>query len=315
MYAWPVENLIAIPVKGSDDIGVTALVQRREALGVGRKNKLLQITGTGQEDSSGDIDFDVVNLSEELGIESQESVVVYRDTAYFLWQDGVYTWNSEGITCISDGHQGIGNVRAWFASDDYFERTRFSKAFAHFDPVRLKYRLYLAPVGGTSETRWVEYDLRDRTWWGPHKTDAFTPASAFSLVTSNNIVIPVVGSTGGDVYKETEVRTDKTGTAIAMDVITKRHSIGEPDLDKYFGQLSIFGKGEAEGNMDVKVRTGELDSTHYKSMTYNMSKSRQQLQRGGVGKHAELEFLHSTVGDEVEIYGYEFDDVHIVGRR
>ncbi len=97
IYAWPEDNLLPIPLVGGDEFGVVALVPRREALGAGRRNMLVQITGSGAENGD-DIDLDIVILSKELGVESQESVRVFRDQAYFLWKDGVYRWGSDGIT-------------------------------------------------------------------------------------------------------------------------------------------------------------------------------------------------------------------------
>jgi hypothetical protein len=313
-YAWPADNVLEIPVIGSDDIGVNGFLQRRDALGVGRINQLVQITGTGAEDAtSGSIDLDVVIVSKELGIVSQESIDVYRDVGYFLWLDGVYSWGPDGIQCLSDGANGIGQVRSWFASDSYFDRSRFREAFGHVDPVRNKYRLYLYAPDGT--VYWVEFDLHERTWWGPHKTDLFAPSSAFFVEISRQ-KLAMVGGTDGNVYRETPTRTDGESTPIAFDVVGKRHDLGAPDLDKYFGQLSVFGEAQATGGLlIVDSRTGALEATLAKRQYYQMEQSRQGLGRLGVGKHAQLEFTHATAGEKVGLFGYEVDDVHLVGRR
>jgi len=63
-------------------------------------------------------------------VSSQESVAVYRDVAYFLWEDGVYQWGDDGLICLSDGR-----VRSWFATDSYFNRKRFQYAFGGVDPL------------------------------------------------------------------------------------------------------------------------------------------------------------------------------------
>ncbi len=175
-YSWPAENVIEIPAVGSDEFGIVGLLPRREALGVGRRNTLVQITGSGAENADGVVDFDRVILSKELGIESQETMKVFRDTAYFLWKDGVYAWGSEGITCISDGSaDGRGNVRSWFTTNSFFNRDKFTKAFAHMDANTPKYRLFLASAESDVIDSWVEYDINERTWWGPHETTLFSP--------------------------------------------------------------------------------------------------------------------------------------------
>jgi hypothetical protein len=315
-YAWPEDNLIEIPALGSDEFGIVALAGRRETLGVGRRNMLVQITGTGAEDvTTGLVDFDQVILSKELGIESQESVRVFRDTAYFLWKDGVYSWNSEGITCISDGApDGHGSVRTWFVTDSYFNRDLFTKAFAHIDASAPRYRLFLASAGSDFIDRWVEYDINDKTWWGPHKTGLFSPTSAFNRTDASDKDIPVIGSVN-TVYNDQATRTDGTATAISLDVIGKRHDIGEPDLNKYFGQLSLFGKAQTSGTLTITSHTGELESTQSKIQAYDMTIPRQRLARIGQGKHTQIQLTNAEAGVDVELFGYMIDPVNVIGRR
>ncbi len=310
-YAWPAENVIEIQPRGADSVGITALVGRREALGVGRLNQLAQITGTGAEGTDGIPDFDNVILSKELGILSQESVAVYRDTAYFLWYDGIYKWNSEGIENIAEK----GGVDKWFNTDSYFNRDRYEHAFASVDPTRTKYRICLAEAGTTEENTWVEYDIKDGTWWGPHKTNAFDPSSMVFVSLPTGRPELSFGSTQGDLNIEQDTRTDGTATAIEMDVIGKRHDGGAPDDDKYFGELSMIGKAQTAGTLTITCRTGELDQTTSTTKSYTMTNSRQRISRIGAGKHTELEFTNSEVGQDVELYGYVIDPVHILGRR
>lgn len=310
-YAWPEENVIEIQPRGSDSVGITALIGRREALGVGRLNQLAQITGTGSETTDGLVDFDNVILSKELGILSQESVAVYRDTAYFLWYDGVYKWNSEGIENIAEK----GGVDAWFNTNSYFNQDRFQYAFAAVDPVRTKYRICLAEADTNEENTWVEYDIKDGTWWGPHKTAAFDPSSMVFVSLPSNKPALTFGSVQGDVNIEQETRTDGTNTAISLDVIGKRHDGGLPDHDKYFGELSMLGKAQSAGTLTITCRTGELNQTSTSTKSYDMTKNRQRISRIGTGKHTELEFTHNVAGQDVELYGYVIDPVHVLGRR
>lgn len=313
-YAWPADNLIEIPPVGSDSFGVVALVPRREALGVGRRNSLAQITGTGAEDATGAPNFNVVILSKELGVESQETVCVFRDTAYFLWKDGLYRWNSSGIACVSDGMNGKGEVRSWFTTDDYFNRDMFVNAFAHIDQDGPRYRLFLASAGSTTIDRWVEYDLSDGTWWGPHKTALFTPTSAFVRVDAENRDNPVIGG-AVCVYEETETRTDGAAIAIEFDAIGKRHDMQVPDTDKYFGEISLLGKAQTSGTLAVTTIAGDLNATRSKVQRYDMRKTRQRLGRIGTGKHAQVQLTNAEVGVDVEVHGYEVNPVNELGRR
>jgi len=330
-YAWPETNIIPIPSLGSDQFGISSLIPRRDALGVGRRNLLAQITGTGAEtlDSNNNvtnIDFDCVILSRELGVESQESMRVFRDVAYFLWKDGVYSWGPNGIQCISDGqisgasaYQGAsggkGQVRAWFATDDYFNRDLYSGAFAHIDPNHPRYRLFLASAGSSVIDTFVDYDINCGTWWGPHSTNAFSPTSAFNRTTSTDANVPVIGGEDQNIYNDQALRTDSASTAIACSAIGKRHALEVPDQEKYFGEISLLGKAQTGGHLNVISRIGAMNGTQTLTQYYDMRLNRQRLGRLGRGKHLQLELANNEVGQDVQLFGYEVNPVQLIGRR
>ena len=304
MYAWPSDNQFPVPVVGADNLGVRALVARRDALGIGKMNQLLAMTGVD------DTDFTLVRLSQNLGIVSQESAVVYRDTAFWLWEDGVYQWDDDGIFCISDG-----KVRSWFATDDYFNRDRFQYAFGYVDPVRNKYRLFLNEAGSTVNVLWVEYDINTKTWWGPHKSHTVLPNCAFTALDSNLVARPTIGTTDGDLYREQDTRTDGTDGIIDLDIVSKRFDVEEPDQDKYWGELSVVGKAQPAGTLDITQTVGELSATATTAQQWDLTKSRQRLNRVGAGKHAQFEFTNSEVDQDAVLFGVEINPVNILGRR
>lgn len=313
-YAWPADNAIAIPAQGADGFGVVALLPRREALGVGRRNLLAQITGTGSE-TSGIPDFNCVIVSRELGVESQESMQIFRDTAYFLWKDGVYSWGVRGIVCVSDGRSdGTGGVRSWFTTNDFFNREKFSIAFAQIDQNMAVYRLFLASAGSDVVDRWVDYHIDDGTWFGPHKTGLFAPLSAFHRTDASDLTFPIIGG-AASVFQQQDTRTDGSVTPIAFDVIGKRHALDVADDEKYFGEISLMGEAQTTGLLTVTSRAGELNATRTKTQYYDMRKTRQRLGRIGTGKHAQIELSNAVAGDDVEVFGYEIDPVNLLGRR
>jgi hypothetical protein len=317
MYAWHPQNAITVPRVGSDTLGVTGLISRREALGVGRLNRLSQIVGTGEEDSKGIPDLRLIKLSDETGFLSQESTTVFRDTVYFLWHDGVYQWDDNGIICLSDGSGGHARVRSWFATDDYFDRSKFSRAFAHVDPIYNKYRLFLDDPDGVRV--FVEFDLNDRTWWGPHRIDAFTARSVFLRLGTDNRQIPVVGGTDGGLYVHTTRAADvsQAGTAYGIDYnVDTRPFIGtSPDREQYFGELSVIGKTQAAGALTITPHVGYLNAPAQLPITHDLRRGRERLRRLGKGQMAQLNLRHTGVDEPVEIYGIEIADVHEVGRR
>lgn len=319
-YAWPVDNIIPIQGFGTDQFGIVALAERREALIVGRRNKLVQIVGSGKE-SGVNTDLDPVTISNEVGIESQESTVVFRDTCYFLWKDGVYAVNSSGVVCVSDGSaSGIGNVRSWFITDSYFNRDKFDIAFAHIDIDNAIYRLFLCSAGSDVIDRWVDYDIDDKIWFGPHKTGLFEPQSAFSRSTATDQRIPLVGGPAA-VFEEQDLRTDGFSTAIEMDVVGKEHDMAVPDQDKYFGEISMLITPLTTGTLQVKTRVGErpqpftTDTRNVMTQHSDLRVARKRLGRLGHGKHLNVELVNANVGEDVKVQGYEVDPAHIIGRR
>lgn len=302
-WTFTADSAFTVSGSGRDNFGIRSLMPRRESLGVGRRDQIWQVVGDSSDD------FRLIKLSENTGIESGDSVATYRDIVFWLWKDGVYQWDSEGIRNICDGQ-----VKSWFTSGDYFNRDLFTRAFAVFDPVRLKYRLYLAATGTVVINRWVEYDLQTKTWWGPHKTDAFSPTSAFLRSDAADKVTAIAGSSDGFVWEEQSTATDNTATGIAFDVQTRFFDGGIADMEKFWGQLSILGKVQSGGTLTITPKVGYLNASAQTAISHSMSTGRQRLRRLGVGKLAQLGFTHSAAGEPVEIYGLELP-YHFIGRR
>lgn len=303
MFAWPSTNRLIIPREGNDDRGITGILARRDALAVARQNAVVEIKG---EDSD---NFRIVKLSQEIGIEGDDSIAQFRDTFFFLAKDGLYSWDDSGINCISDGQ-----TRAWFTTDTYFNRSRFRYAVGRIDPLSNKYQLLLSAAASSSLDRWIEYDIVNKTFWGPHKTDDFTPSWMTTLIDANNLAQPVVGSTAGFFYKEQDTRTDGTATGIAMDVEGKFHDMNSPDIFKFFGELSLLSKVQAAGTLSVIPYVGDLGASAGATISASMLLDRQRLRRLGVGRFCKLIFQHSTNAQDVELYGYELP-FHEIGRR
>jgi hypothetical protein len=302
-YAWSALNFIPIPRIGQDQRGVVALFSRKEGLGIGRQNSLHQITGNNRRD------FRRQTISEMIGVEGSEAVVVSDSTAFFLWKDGVYQWDGSGVVSLSDK-----KVRSWFTKDDTFNRSRFQYAKMSINPLRNSLVLQLAAAGSSNEDRWIEYLFADQTWWGPHKTDATTPTCNTWVYDANGLPIWVMGTSDGFVLKEQDTRTDYASTGVALDIIGKFHDMQTPDIMKYFGQLSLISKIQAAGTLTITPYVGGLGASAGTAISAAMTLDRQRLTRLGVGQYCKLNFTHSTAGQDVEIFGYEIP-FHEVGRR
>ena len=309
-FAWPSDNVLTMPRLGSDAQGVTGLARRRDALGVGRSNGFYQITGTS------DSDLRVTNLSENCGIEAPDSVAVYKDIAYFLWKDGVYKWDAMGIASLTDGR-----IRRWFTQGDTFNITRLPQAFGLIDPIRQKYRLYLASAGSVVENCWIEYDLNRKTWWGPHMSHSSKPSSAFLFSTSAGAYIPLVGGDDGYTRMDRKQRFDDLATAIDFDVVLARQTAGTPLLHKHFGMLSIDAKPQRRGSLVVQSVAGTVDvlrtakATHETIVNMTGRASSHATHRIGDGQACKVRLRNNQIGADVNIRSIEIDPVFPTGRR
>lgn len=301
MHAWSPFNAIPIGHVGSDENGIMALVPRRNALGVGRRNQFVQVTGTTRQN------FTQTVIREECGVESQESVVVYKDTAYFLWRDGVYKWDYQGITCVSDG-----KVRTWFTTDTYFNRSMYYRAQAVLDPVGMKYRLLLCSTGSVYLDRWVEYDLNTGAWYGPHKTSVFTPSCLFQIYGSDGKPYHMMGSLEGYVSYDQDAKNDWGLAGIAASALTRQYYGNDPSATKYFDNLYVLNQAQPSTSGLITITMGgDIPSGTF---TIGKTVDRTRVGRLGVGRFASLQFDHTTINEDLVLYGFEFP-YNVVGQR
>ncbi len=304
LYAWPATNSLKVLPVGKDRLGITAIIPRRDELGIARRDIIWKVIGSANND------FRMVKLVEGKGAIAPDSVIVSRDVARWLAEDGVYEWDGEGVRCISDMQ-----VHPWFSTDTYFNRALFPSAFARYDPLKHSYDLFLAPAGGTDFTRWVSFDISRKCWLGPHKTDAFTPTGAGVIFDANEVLVPVV--CGGDsyVYSVTPgTYRDGAATAVDFDVTGKFHSGNAPDITHYWGQMAILTKVETGGTLSIVPKVGRLNAVAGATVSHDLTTGRERLRRLGVGPLCQIRFQNAEANRSCEIFGYEMP-MHEIGRR
>lgn len=312
-YAWSADNEIVAPPVNQDPYGVTALIPRRDSLGIAKRRRLYMMTGTGNDS------FQRVGISETLGCVSQESVVLIENVAYMLGERSVNEWSDEGVRSISSEQ-----VDAWFNTDQYFNRALFSLAQGRYNPDTDAYELLMASAGSTELDAWVSYHLRSRTWYGPHKviTGAFEPTCTGTgtsvrgtITDSDDLPITVFGADDGYIYKrDTDTLTDGPNNPVEFSVDLPFLSANEPDLLKFFDRPTIHTRVEAQGTVTVTPIVGGLDATASDDLTHDLTLGREVLERLGTGNYCQLNLSHSSVFERPRIFGIEIPYVFI-GRR
>lgn len=303
LWAWSATNFLTVKPVGEDQIGVTAFMVRRDDLLVGKKRALWMIRGT-PPDTIQDI-----QIYEGPGPVSQEAAIVIQNVAYYLGEDGVYEVSGTGVSRISDEA-----VHPWFTTDTYFNRKLFSAAFARWNPASNTLEIHLAAAGSSSIDRWVSYDLRRKIWLGPHKTDAFTPSMAGLMENGLGILATVLGSTAGNLYRESATSFNDDATAVALSITTKNFGMNTPDIQKFYGELSVITRVQSGGTLTITPTVGGLDASAGSAISHDMTLGRERLRRLGAGRFAKLQFTNSASNQDVEIYGFELP-YHELGRR
>jgi transposase len=227
-----------------------------------------------------------------------------------LANDGVYEWSDETVQNISND-----TVAPWFKSDTYFNRSRFPNAFAKYNAVSNVYELHLATLGSSTEDKWVQFNLNNRKWYGPNKTDLFTPSHAANMTDANGLPAVLVGATSGIIYMgNSSSYRDGAATAIDYDVFTPFYSVDAPDVEHAWLELSTLSKIESAGTLTVTPYVGRLNASAGAAISVDLTKGRQRLRRLGVGPMVRLRLQQATANQAVTAYGVELPFFE-VGRR
>lgn len=307
IYAWPPSGTFEVQPVRADQYGITGLIRRRDELGICKRDIVWKMVGSDEDT------FELIKVRDSAGrgCYAPDSVVVIDDIGYYLGGDGVYTWGAGGIQSISDD-----KVRNWFSSDTYFNRSQYPNAFAKYNSKFHGYELHLAAAGSSSIDRWVFYDIARKTWWGPHKTDAFTPTAGSQIIDTNGVVIPVMGSSAGHIWQQNQAGFIEGSDDIALDLISAFHNEATPDVEKFWGPLSLISKIEsANGNLSIAVKTGGLDGAVTATLTPNLRLGRERFRILGTGRMINLQLTETTASQGCEIYGIEVEPIHELGRR
>lgn len=319
-YQWVADTLPANSL-GEDETGITGFVRRQNELGIGKRNRILKVVGTGVTGADGVPDWEVIVVSEETGILSADSIQVIRDIGYFLGIDGVYAYGSDGVVGLSRG-----KVDPWFTTPNFFTNTLFETCFGGYNARTDTYDLHLGAVGATTFNRWVSLTLQAGAggkWLGPHLTTAFTPTCRATFRDAYGGYLPVVGGADGFIYLMNQSRASdlagsapSVGIAIGIDWITAFLNGGDPDLTHMWNQPTVLieNQGVAAGSVTVFPRLGDTDAVDGTSQPLLQQTARVRLFRWGAGRLLALRFTHAIADEDVQIYGWE-QPVVTLGRR
>lgn len=292
-YGWPATYFLPIHPTGQSEVGCNAFIPRRDELGVSKQEGLSKIVGTGVSD------YRVVPIISAYGVLAPDSVVVIRDTAYFLAADGVYSWGADGVNKVSN------RVDPWFITDDFFDRSRFVDAFARWNIQEDTYELHLSSNGSSTHDQWVSFDLGRGLWLGPHTTTAFVPTAGGQVETIAGVPVSVIGASNGHIYRANSAAYADVSSAIAFDMQTGWLQAGSPNTTKAWGQLVLHSGIETQGVVTITPYVGGLDALPGEPLLADLTKGRERLPRLGVGRLMSLRFQQARANEPCRILGFE----------
>ncbi len=310
-YAWPATYGLTVTPAGGDLYGITGMLPRRDVLGVSRRDVIHKVLQNG-DNSDGTPNFEIVQEYNGTGVWAPDSVVIDNDIAYFLGEDGIYSWGGDTIRCLSDD----AGVRKWFTSATYFNWAYRAQCFAKFNDQYNGYELHLVSAGGSTFDRWIFYDITKGKFYGPHKTAAYTPTCAAALIDSNGASVPAMGTSAGFISIQNSTSFTDWTSAIVLDVISKFHDGETPDIEKLWKNITVVGKAQASpGALIITPTVGELNASASSALTtIDMQRDDNVTAVVGPGRFLKLELTESTNNLGCELYGYEIP-FHELGKR
>ena len=311
-YNWPIENSLVVPSKQTDTYGVVGYVPRRDVLGIGRRDSFHAFAGESHDT------FARQQIS-DIGLVSQESVVVVRDVGYFLGINAgryiVCAWDDEGIRPISETQ-----VDGWLNSSTYFNETYFPSCVGRYNVDTDAVEFAFAAAGTSVLNRYVSFHLRERIWYGPHITAALTLSAAGTdnrragVLSSGTTKLSVWGGTDGRLYKRDSTAENDHTSAVDFDVDTPFFVGASPDWNHIWGQSTLLTRAQSAGTLTITPKVGDLSAPAEAPISYALTQERELLPRWGFGRLLQLNFRHNTVDEGCKIFGIKIPFT-IKGRR
>lgn len=267
-YGWNEDYYLVAGAEGEDFVGITGLAPRKNELVVGKRRSLHKIAGDSVNDFGA---TQIVTDQGGVGFWAPDSVQVIRDKVYFVAEDGVYRWDGV-LTNLS-----LDRLHTWFneataAKGGVFNLSLLERCFAHYNKTFDTYELYLPSTDSLTFDRWVSLDLATGEWLGPHRTEAFTPTCAGVLDDANGRLRPALGGSDGAVYLKNATAYTDVSSAIDFEATTNAMHQGEPDLEKFWGELTVHQQAEGSGTLTVRAKVGDLDAPQGRVAVVSMTR-------------------------------------------
>lgn len=288
-----------IGVSPDDGHTINGLMAFGDLLLVGKTNAMYYVVGTDESD------FALQVLSDRFGCVSQQSMATAEGLAFWFGGTNFYKSDGSQVKAIGDIH-----VRTLI---DGIDPQYYDQVTGAIDDTRSWYIVGIPSAAASTVNMYLVYNYRDDNW----ATFTYTgtaPQILSDFYDTNGQAIIYAGLGTGNLYTFNTGTTDD-GTAIPVDVLTKRFGIDTDDVLKIVRDAGIHASAIDE-NITVHVY-GEGASL--KNMTVNLNESNfpwttfALSSRGEPSTYVQLRFVY-TGTRALDIKGYQLKVIDI-GRR
>jgi hypothetical protein len=284
-----------ILVSPDDGHTLNGLLAFGDILLAGKTNATYMVVGADETD------FGLSTLSDRFGVVSHDSMKTAEGLAFWFGGENYYLTDGNQVKAIGD--KNIRNLVDGI-DPDYYQLVTGGIVDS------LGWYVTGIPAAGASTVdTYLIYNYRSDEW--THFTyDGDTPIVLGDFFTSNGTSIVYCSCSDGHVYTWNTGNTDD-GTAIAVDILTKRFGIDKDDILKIMRDVALHTNKIAQ-TITVDIHA---DGTSRKSSSINLYddkpwKGLSLSNKGYPGVYVQLRIQYSGF-DSLEIKGYQMKVVDL----
>lgn len=235
---------------------ITAIKRYYDRITLFKKDSMAEIQGRSF------FNFQLVEISNDIGCVSFKTLVEVGDTLFWLGQNDVYAYSGGKPRPIGQ------RIRSYLND---INTTHLSKCCAGTDGLR--YYLCLVTGANTEPNIRFVYDPRYDVWLINALSEDFRYWAQLNNVT-------YVGDDAGQTFQAFD-GTDDDGTAITWSITSKAFNDGLPEAESEYKELHLQGYFPSGSTVSASVNTDERDGT-FTSVTFDPSTAASKYQNRNV---------------------------------
>jgi hypothetical protein len=284
-----------IAVNPDDGHSVTGILPFGDSLLVGKTNATYYVIGTDESD------FDIRVLSDRFGVVSHQSMATAEGMAF--WFGGENFYKSDGNQTAAIGDVAVRDIV------DSIDPAYYSLVRAVINDKKGWYVCGVPADSATSINKLLIYNYREDNWT-VFEYEATCPKVLADFYGSNSEAVIYCGLGTGHVY-QWDTGNDDDGTAIEVDVLSKKFGVDTDDMLKIVRQCTI-NTNKIAANIEMYVMVDGTESDTAEGYLYYDTpwKRIQVTNRGAPGVYIQVGYRYDDA-PSLEVKGYGFEMIQL----